>query len=32
LGTQTAPQLIKLQGSGGGTIPSTLRLAVTRIQ
>lgn len=31
-GTQTAPQLIKLQGSGGGTIPSTLRLAVTRIQ
>jgi hypothetical protein len=31
-GTQTAPQLIKLQGSGGGAIPSTLRLAVTRIQ
>ncbi|HEX8671927.1 MAG TPA: IPT/TIG domain-containing protein [Longimicrobium sp.] len=31
-GTQTAPQLIKLQGSGGSAIPSTLRLAVTRIQ
>jgi hypothetical protein len=31
-GTQTAPQLVKLQGSGGGAIPSTLRVAFTRIQ
>jgi hypothetical protein len=32
-GTQTAPQLIRLQGTDGTqTIPSTLRVAITRIQ
>jgi hypothetical protein len=31
-GTQTAPQLLRLQGSGGAAIPSTARVAITRIQ
>ncbi len=31
-GTQTAPQLVRVQGSGGTAIPSTARIAITRIQ
>ena len=31
-GTQAAAQLLRIQGSGGTAIPSTVRLAVTRIQ
>jgi hypothetical protein len=31
-GTQTAPQLLRVQGSAGAAIPSTVRVAVTRIQ
>lgn len=31
-GVQTAPQLVRLQGSGGGTLPSTVRVAITRVQ
>jgi len=31
-GTQSAAQLLRVQGSGGAAIPSTVRVAVTRIQ
>jgi hypothetical protein len=31
-GTQTAPQLLRLEASGGGAPSSTLRIAVTRLQ
>lgn len=31
-GTQTAPQLIRVEGSNGAATPSTVRVAVTRIQ
>ncbi len=31
-GTQTAPQLLRLQASGGGTLPSDVRVAITRVQ
>jgi len=31
-GTHTSPQLIRLQGSGGGALPSTLRLAIARVE
>jgi hypothetical protein len=31
-GTHTQPQLIRLQGSGGSTLPSGLRVAIARLQ
>jgi hypothetical protein len=31
-GTQTLPQLLRLQGNGGGALPSGIRLAVVRVQ
>ncbi|HSU15119.1 IPT/TIG domain-containing protein [Longimicrobium sp.] len=31
-GTQTAAQLLRLEASGGGTLPTDLRLAVARLQ
>jgi len=31
-GTQMAPQLLRLEGSGGAALPSTLRLAIARLQ
>ena len=31
-GTQTAPQLIRLEGTSGGAPPGTLRLAIARLQ
>lgn len=31
-GTQTAPQLIRLKASGGGTVSSNVRLAIVRVQ
>jgi hypothetical protein len=31
-GTHTSPQLIRLQGSGGGALPSTLRVAIARVE
>ena len=31
-GTHSAKQLLKLAGSGGGAIPSTLRVAIARVQ
>ncbi len=31
-GTQTQPQLLRLQGSGGGALPGTIRIAVVRVE
>lgn len=31
-GTQTAPQLVRLQANGGGALSSNMRMAVTRVQ
>jgi hypothetical protein len=31
-GTHTSPQLIRLQGAGGGALPSTFRLAIARVE
>lgn len=31
-GEQSGPQLLELQGSGGGTLPPTLRIAIMRVQ
>lgn len=31
-GTQTQPQLLRLESSGGGTPPTTLRMAITRVE
>ena len=31
-GTQTLPQLLRLQANGGGALGSTVRLAITRVQ
>jgi hypothetical protein len=31
-GTQSAPQLIKLQANGGGAVSSNIRLAIVRVQ
>ena len=31
-GVQTEPQLVRLLGSGGGTLPSTVRVAIARVQ
>lgn len=31
-GLQTAPQLLRLEGSGGTAVPSTVRMAVTRVR
>ena len=31
-GTQTAPQLVRLTGAAGGSLPSTIRVAIARIE
>jgi hypothetical protein len=31
-GMHTLPQLVRLQGSGGGALPGTVRVAITRVQ
>ena len=31
-GTQSAPQLVRLRGAGGAALPSTVRVAITRVQ
>lgn len=31
-GTQTQEQLLRLEGSGGGALPSTVRIAVARVE
>jgi hypothetical protein len=31
-GTQTGPQLIRLEGSGGTTLPKYVRIAIARLE